>query len=325
MHKIHSVKRVAVLRGGPSEEYATSLDTGAGVLSALSDTPYAVEDIMISKTGEWLKNGIVKTPDHALAATDVVFIALHGAYGEDGTVQRILQRLAIPYVGSGPYVSALCCNKMLTKEHLQGIGILMPRHMRVSREANKDLSRIAYTISTLFGPSYVLKPLSSGSSFGIMYAEGVVELVAALEESLQTYTDILVEEFIEGADVTCAVLEDYREQPLYSFPSLQMVRSPEQKVLNVFDAQKVVPANLKTEQKREVERVAQLAHTTLGCAQHSRSDFVVTKDGDVFFLELNTLPSLADTAPYTSALQSVGANTREIVEQLISTASSKTH
>ena len=158
-------KRVAVLRGGPSSEYEVSMQTGSGVLKSLADSHHDVKDIIITKKGEWLEHGFVKSPEQALVNTDVVFIALHGAYGEDGTVQRTLERLCIPYTGSNSFTSAVAINKALTKDQLkrQNEHIKMAPHMKVSKESISTLDYLTASIKDLFGPEYVIKPIAGGA------------------------------------------------------------------------------------------------------------------------------------------------------------------
>src|SRR6056297_2041713 len=127
------MKRVAVLRGGPSEEYAVSMLSGKAVLQALRDSDYVHKDIVITKKGEWLEEGFVRSPEQALEAVDVVFVALHGSYGEDGQVQRILQRKGIPFTGSRALSSAIAFNKELAKNTLRPHGLRMPKHRRIHR------------------------------------------------------------------------------------------------------------------------------------------------------------------------------------------------
>jgi D-alanine-D-alanine ligase len=123
--------RVAVLRGGPSNEYDVSMQSGANVLAALKELGYQVRDIVITRKGEWLENGLVKQPAQALEAVDAVFIALHGAYGEDGTLQRLLQIHKIPFTGSNALSSNIAFNKILTKQTLQEHGVLAPKDHKV--------------------------------------------------------------------------------------------------------------------------------------------------------------------------------------------------
>lgn len=324
MENTHSLRRVAVLRGGPSEEYDISIKTGAGVLGALRDAPYLVEDIVITKGGEWLKNGVVREPKAALAATDVVFLALHGAYGEDGTIQRLLERLAIPYTGSGPYASAIAMNKMLTKEHLKERGVLFAPHMRVTRESTNDIGRIVHTITDLFGPEYVVKPVSGGSSIGTQMAHSPSTLLAALEIALASYDEVLVEKRIRGREVTCGVVENFREQSLYRLPTIEIVPPAHADyfaadVKYTGETEEICPARLNTKIKRSVEDLAETVHAVLGLSQYSRSDFIVGDDG-IYFLEVNTLPGLTETSLVPKALSAVGCSYKEFVEHLLTDA-----
>lgn len=313
-------KRLAVFRGGPSEEYQLSMTSGQDVLSYLQNTSYDVVDIIITKGGEWLQNGIVKAPAQILDTLDVVVLATHGAYGEDGTVQRLISRHGTPYIGSGAMASALGFNKMATKERLQSAGVRMPRHMRVSRESATNLSRIASTIYTLFGPQYVIKPVSSGSSLGVMYVEGLKNLINGLETSLLVYEQVLVEEYIAGRDVTCGYLSSFRGKVDYTFPPVQIIAVEKSQVDGVA-AEKRVPAEIDVTAKDEVESTTARIHKLLGCDQISRSDFRVTDQGDVYFLEINTIPSLARQSPFMAGVTAVGGTSNDVLEVLITTAS----
>lgn len=164
-----SYRRVAVLRGGPSEEYSVSMKTGAKVLNALQTLGHPYKDITISKKGEWLENGFVKQPEMALEAVDIVFIALHGTYGEDGQVQRILERKKVPFTGSRSLSSAIAFNKELTKHSLKNKGILMPRHRRLDRSDLLNLDEEINHIFSEVGNELFVKPLANGSSFGARY------------------------------------------------------------------------------------------------------------------------------------------------------------
>ena len=324
MNPINSVRRVAVLRGGPSEEYEISMNTGAGVLGALADASYSVEDIVISKKGEWLKNGIVKEPKDALAATDVVFIALHGAYGEDGTVQRILERFSIPYTGSGPYASALAMNKLFAKEQLKKHGVTMAPHMRVTKDSKDDLGRIVHTITDLFGPEYVVKPIAGGSSIGTRMANSPRTLIAAIESAFETHDDLLVEQRIHGREATCGVLENFREKTLYRLPSIEIVPPKEAdyfaaEVKYTGETEEICPSRFNRAQKEQLEALAELIHHSLELAQYSRSDFIVADD-DIYFLEVNTLPGLTEHSLVPKSLAAVGCTYKDFIEHLLSDA-----
>lgn len=324
MNQIHSNKRVTVLRGGPSEEYEISMQTGAGVLAALKDTVYIVEDIIITRNGEWLKNGVVRDVKNSLAATDVVFIALHGAYGEDGSIQRELDRLAIPYTGSSALPSSVAMNKMLTKEHLKKQGIQMAPHMRITKESSGNIPRIVNTIIDLFGPEYVVKPISGGSSIGTKMASSPATLLSAIESVLETHDDILVEKRIRGREATCGVVENFRNEKLYRLPVIEIVPPANSdffaaEVKYTGETDEICPGRFKTAEKRKLEELAHTIHESMGLSQYSRSDFIVAED-DIYFLEVNTLPGLTEHSLVPKSLAAVGCTYSEFIDHLLTDA-----
>ena len=315
------VQTVAVLRGGPSEEYAVSMQTGASVLAALQETPFTSKDITITRDGQWLVSGYSKTPEEALYGVDVVFIALHGAYGEDGTVQRILERFNMPYTGSGPYASALAMNKVMAKEHLKNKGIKMARHMRLTRSGVRDPFQTAESIGRLFGTQYVVKPVSGGSSIGTSIAENIQMLGKVLDDTLKLHEDILVEERISGREATVGILENYRNETRYRMPVIEIV--PPQSA-DFFDAknkydgttEEICPGRFSKAEKEELAAVAERVHKDLGLRGYSRTDFMVSDDG-VYFLEVNTLPGFTPESLYPKALHAVGGTFPELVTHLV--------
>src|SRR6185295_3031565 len=161
--------RVGVLRGGASSEHDISLQTGAHIIERLQRDPYQVVDIFIDKKGVWHVRGVPTTPERALSGVDVAFNAVHGQYGEDGTLQKILDRAGVPYTGAGAYASALSLNKPLAKEVLERHGIRMPRH--VTLKVSDDLEKQALAAFKKFSPPVVVKPASAGSSVGVTIAK----------------------------------------------------------------------------------------------------------------------------------------------------------
>jgi D-alanine-D-alanine ligase len=319
-----SKTRVAVLRGGPSDEYEVSLRTGHAVLESIDSTRFEPIDIIITKGGEWLHEGRVRYPEHLIPIVDVVFIALHGTYGEDGTVQRLLERFGVPYTGSGPYASGLAMHKGYTKEHLKTTGIKLPQHYTVRREDGLYPRVHAGRIRELFGPSYVVKPVASGSSVGVEIVRDTLLLGEAIERVLNGYAEVLVEEFIEGREVTCGVIERFREHDLYALPSIEIIHAKQHPFFN-YDAKydgttsEVCPAPITQSAKRAVEHASKLVHKELGLSQYSRSDFILGKDG-LYFLEVNTLPGLTTESLIPNALRAVGSSHRELVTHLITDA-----
>ncbi len=314
-------RTIAVLRGGPSTEYEVSLKTGAGAISALRDLGYTVKDIMISRPGEWLVNGFAKRPEQALLGVDAVFIGLHGSYGEDGTVQRILSRLSIPYTGSEAYPSALAMNKALTKDYLKRTSerILMVPHQNVNREHTAQLHRLVSTMHERFGPEYVVKPVSGGSSIGTKMAT-MENLHSVILEVLEENEEVLVEKRIKGKEATVGVLENFRNERIYALPAIEIV--PPQEDFFSYDAkysgqsQEVCPGCFSRDEKQALEAYAKEVHELLGLRHYSRSDFMVADDG-IYFLEVNTLPGLTQESLFPKAMEAVGSSYRELIHHLV--------
>ena len=318
------MKRVAVVRGGPSEEYDVSMLTGKAVLDALDATEYQTRDIIISKTGDWLHSGRKRSPDQALAGIDVVFIALHGTYGEDGQIPRILERFGIPFTGSSAIASGIAFNKELTKQTLRPHGINLARHRRVWRHERDTLKdEIAQIIGDI-GTQLFIKPVASGSSFGARKVLETAELHDTLVELLDLYDSLLVEEYVSGTEATVGVLSDFRNESLYALPAIEIVPPSNQAFYtyeNKYDGttDHICPGRFSKELKDEMTRIAKLAHTEIGCDQYSRSDFLI-KDNEVFFLEINTLPGFTSESNFPIAATSIGLDFKNLVIHLLDTA-----
>ncbi|MEX0918214.1 MAG: D-alanine--D-alanine ligase [Candidatus Paceibacterota bacterium] len=319
-----SEARVAVLRGGPSDEYEVSMRTGASVLGALQKSSYQPHDIVISKAGEWIVDGFPRAPKDALATADVAFIALHGAYGEDGEVQRLLDRLGIPYTGSKAYASSLAMNKILTKEHLYDMPVKMAPHMRVTKGRNTDIARVAHRIEELYGHECVVKPVNSGSSVDTFITRGGGELTRILGQLLEHRDEVLVEKRIHGREATIGVVERFRDQSLYALPAIEIV-VPDEEHFFTYNAKysgktdEICPGRFSADEKRQLSDFAAQIHAILGLSQYSRSDFIVADDG-MYFLEVNTLPGLTAESLMPKALDAVGCSYSEFIEHLITDA-----
>lgn len=318
------MKRVAVLRGGPSEEYSVSLKTGAAVLDALKGLDYAHKDIVITRKGEWLEDGFVRRPEAALEAVDVVFIALHGHYGEDGQVQKILQRLNIPFTGSKSLSSAVAFNKELTKHTLNSHNINMPRHRRMHRE---EVDRLDEEIPNIFqeiGNELFVKPLDSGSSLGARYVPNEETLRVALNDLFQIYDQVLIEQFIRGREATVGVLDNFRNEKLYTLPVIEIVPPGGEPLFsheNKYNGQteEIVPGRFSYHEKAALAEAAAVVHKAIDCKNYSRSDFIV-RDGEVYFLEINTLPGLTPESLFPKAAAAIGLDFPFLIQHLIDNA-----
>ncbi len=317
-------KRVAVLRGGPSLEYDISIKTGLHVLAALDELGYSTKDIVITKGGEWLHQGIAYSPDKALQGIDIVFIALHGKYGEDGTLQRLLQHHQLPFTGSGHLASAIAFNKPSAKEMLLAEGIKTPRHMLVTLADFSNIRGKSESIVETLGNHVFIKPTHGGSSIDTYMVDSIDAIESALRTVLERHGRVLVEEKISGREGTVGVLENFRDKSHYSLPVVE-VTLPDDASHFTFEhkynnqATRHCPSRFTTAVKKELERQAIQAHKVLNCRQYSRSNFIVKGD-EIYFLELNTLPGMSTASHLPTAAQSIGIEYNDLVDHLVQTA-----
>ena len=322
-----SQKRIVVVRGGPSSEYAVSMQTGREVLQALEQLGYQPRDIVVSKQGEWLEHGLAYQPSVALSTADVVFIAMHGAYGEDGTIQKICERLHIPFTGSGSFASSIAFNKHTTKNVLTKLGITMPRHFLLTQQNLSNFSEDLASISDQCPDGFVIKPVASGSSYGVEIIADSTEVFKQVKKRLTIEPALLVEERIVGTEATCGVLENYRGDTHYILPAIEIIPPAE---ATHFDLQvkydgstkEICPGRFTYAEKAAIAEASKLVHNHIGLQHYSRSDFII-RDGQPYFLEVNTLPGLTAESLFPKAAKAVGLEFDQLVEHLISTAKVK--
>lgn len=319
--------RVGVLRGGPSSEYDRSLQTGGHILKSLSEEQYTPQDIYISRSGVWHLRGFEVPPEKVLRQVDVVFNALHGEYGEDGTVQNILDTFRVPYTGSGTLASALAMNKSRAKDVVSQLGIRTPLSRVITREEKSDIEPIALELFRTFPQPVIIKPLSRGSSSGVLFADSFQGLIDALSQSLAVEPLVLVEEYIGGREVTSGVVKGFRGEDRYTFLPIE-IELPKRK--RFLDAELKAsggitahcPGNLSAEEKLRIREATRAVHDMLGLGHYSRSDFILTPR-NIYFLEANTQPDLSEDSLVTRALTEAGCAFPEFVEHVIALAVEK--
>jgi len=316
--------RVAVLMGGPSAEHEVSLKSGENVLAALDKNKYEADTIFIDKAGNWeVEPRLLKN------ACDVAFIALHGKYGEDGTVQSILDEVGIPYTGSHALPSALAMNKYHTLRLLSDYGFTIPHSFLVShREWNRNPFRVFDSARLYSGYPMVVKPNDNGSSVGVSIVNTKGELISALEKVFEMSRVALIQPFIEGREVTCGVL-DYG-WPKSAYPLLPTEIVP--KVSNFFDyrakyepggSAEITPARFKEPFIREIRRIATGVHRAIGASGFSRTDMIVDKFGRIYVLEVNTIPGLTKESLLPKAALASGISFANLLDRIISSAMRK--
>jgi len=328
MMRMSERTRVGVLRGGPSAEHIISLETGKAVLEALRadhEHAYDAKDIFIDKCGVWHVNEQAISPDEAKNHFDVAFNALHGAYGEDGKIQSILEAHGIPFTGSGSVASAIGMNKILTKQALAHENIKSPYWKEVlSESVSKDPAEAARELFASFILPAIVKPASGGSSVGTSVIRTYGDIIPALMDAAQHGHSILVEEFIPGIEATCGVIEGFRGQELYALPVVEI------RPKNTFfdyeakyagKSDEIVPATFAQKIKDEIEALAKKVHRTLGLRHYSRTDFIIHPRRGIYMLETNTLPGLTSESLMPKSLRAVGSSLSEFIGHILRLAS----
>jgi D-alanine-D-alanine ligase len=307
---------VAVLCGGRSGEHEISLRSAESIIAGLNPAKYQVQRIFITPEGRWQPRPISPEPG-ANPGIDVVFPVLHGTFGEDGTVQGLLELADLPYVGAGVMTSAVSMDKEITKRLLVQRGLPVVESVSVPR-GFPDVGQIC---ARLPFPMFV-KPSNLGSSVGISKVKTRAELEAALELAGQYDRKILVERGIAGREFECSVLGS--EQPIAAIPC-EVIPSRdfydyEDKYL--LDAAKlIVPAPLSPEQTAEMQRLAVAAYRAVECEGMARVDFLMeAASGQLYINEINTIPGFTSISMYPKMWEAAGVPFGELLDRLIELA-----
>lgn len=305
--------RIAVLMGGTSAEREVSLNTGEQVVAALTSlgalpTPLDTADLGFIDA---LRTG----------GYDAVFICLHGRFGEDGTVQGLLELLGLPYVGSGVLASALAMDKVMSKHLFAAAGLRSPEYVALNASDTVDVDGIV----AAFGDKSVVKPANEGSSVGMTIVHRASELPAAIAKAFEHDDCVLVERFVAGVEVTVGVLGN--EDP-YVLPTLEIV--PEHEFYDYESkyvpgmSSHIIPARVSEAARTECQRLSAAAHRVLGCRGISRSDTIVADDGTVYLLEVNTIPGMTSTSLLPDAARAVGIEFPDLCAMLVGYALGET-
>ncbi|OGZ04762.1 MAG: hypothetical protein A2648_02890 [Candidatus Lloydbacteria bacterium RIFCSPHIGHO2_01_FULL_41_20] len=320
--------RVGVLRGGTSDEFEISIKTGGNILKSLSKDKYKGIDILITRDGQWHMGGVPKNPEEIALHIDVAFNALHGEYGEDGKVSRELEEAGIPYTGSEALASSLSLNKPLTKEILRRAGIKTPPGMLIEdyrdsaslESQGKKVHNLALKIFKSIPPPWVLKPARGGSSVNTFVVKSFEELQIALNNLFDYGSDILVEQYLRGKEVSAGVIENFRRERHYPLMPVEVRKKGDMfGFLEKQEPDLACPSTLTREQKNAVEEIAIKAHKILGLRDYSVSDFIVMPKG-IYLLEVNNNPKCAECSMMAKSLNAVGSDIGELADHLITLA-----
>jgi D-alanine-D-alanine ligase len=315
--------RVAVLYGGRSGEHEVSLQSAESVIAALDPEKYEVQRILITREGRWQPRPILPDPS-ANPGIDVVFPMLHGTFGEDGTVQGLLELAALPYVGAGVLASSVSMDKDVMKRLCLERGLPVVDHVVVQRGHFRP-PRKGYStddICSRLGYPMFVKPANLGSSVGITKAKSCEELRAALELAGEYDRKILIERAIEGREFECSVLGNDRPVaaiPCEIVPSREFYDYEDKYLLH--QARTIVPANLPEKQIREIQGLAVACYQAVECEGMARVDFLMeTSTQKIYINEINTVPGFTSISMFARMWEAAGLPYAQLLDRLIELA-----
>jgi D-alanine-D-alanine ligase len=308
--------KVAVLAGGRSSEHEVSLSSGTSVREGLTAAGHDVLVVDLARDGTWSYDGdeVDLRAGRGLLGADAVFPALHGPFGEDGTVQGMLELLDVPYVGSGVLASALCMDKILFKDVIGRAGLPQVAYWSIDTEARVELGeQVSY-------PCWV-KPARLGSSVGIARVDAPDQLEAAVEAAAAHDPRVIVEASASGIEVECSVLGP-TDAPQASQPGEILLAAGEDGWYD-YEAkytpggmELVVPARISDGARERVRELATTAFRLAGCSGLARADFFVDGE-DVRVNELNTMPGFTQTSVYGKLWEHSGVSYPELCDRLV--------
>lgn len=308
--------RVAVLSGGRSSEHEVSLGSGAAVMKGLEEAGHEVVEVRIARDGRWSADGaaVELVPGGGLLGAAVVFPVLHGPFGEDGSMQGLLEMLDVPYVGSDVLASATCMDKLTLKRLLAGQGIPQVDFVEVGEEGWRE------RCAELGSPLWV-KPSRMGSSVGITRIEDLAALDAAVETALRHDPRVIVEASAHGREIECSVLGN--EDPRTSMPGEILAHAQWYDYEAKYAAggmDLAVPAPISEMETARVRELAAEVFRLAGCSGLARCDFFVEPDGAVLVNEINTMPGFTETSVYAKLLEADGLSYPDLCDRLVALA-----
>lgn len=313
LQDIEQFGHIGVLMGGYSSEREISLRSGLAVYEALKRQGFSVSPLDIADKEEEKIAAFVSA-----SRLDMAFIALHGHLGEDGTIQTILDRLHIPYTGSGPQASRLALNKALAQDIFQKNHIPVPPYVTLSCQ---EMSRHKSLMDEISFFPVVVKPAQEGSSIGVTLVAGAQTLEEAMRQAWQYGDRILIERYIQGKELTVGivgqealpVIEIRPRRPFFDFTAKYSSGLTDY----------IVPAPLTGEVSRALQKTALRAHRILGCEDLSRVDFMLAEDNTPYVLEVNTIPGFTATSLLPKAAKASGIDFDRLCVRLLELAYGK--
>ncbi len=292
--------KIGVIMGGISSEREISLDSGKSIIENINKDKYEVVSIVIDK-----KEDIVTK----VKGIDFALLALHGQFGEDGTVQSVLQTLEIPYSGCGPLSSGMCMDKDVTKSILQAAGIRTAPWINLHQN-----DEINYEAIKKLGYPVVVKPTHGGSSVATFIVKEEKEIAGCVAEAFKWDKEVMIEKFIKGDEITCPVYGDKMLPVIAIKPKAEFFD-----FASKYDdggAQEIV-VELDKDLNEKVEEMALATYKALKCEVYSRVDMIVTSDGTPYILEVNTLPGMTKNSLIPKSAAAVNISFDKLIDMII--------
>lgn len=308
--------RVAVIRGGRSSEHPVSMRSGAAVAEGLRAAGHETTDVIIETDGRWLCDGseVELRPAGGLLGCDVAFPVLHGPFGEDGTVQGLLEVLDLPYVGPGVLAAATTIDKLVFKRLLRDRGIAQVDFCAADGDGWRERAEA-------LGMPVWVKPSRLGSSVGILKVTEPGELEAAVETAREYDPRVIVEAHCEAREVECSVIGNGEVET--SLPGELVVNADWYHYAAKYEPggmDLVVPAPIGEEAVARVRELAAEVYALCGCTGLARCDFFVTEEGDVLVNELNTIPGFTETSVFAKLFEASGLPYPQLCDRLVELA-----
>ncbi|MEF9925291.1 MAG: D-alanine--D-alanine ligase [Raoultibacter sp.] len=311
---IPQTTRVALLAGGISGEREISLASGQGAAQALQEAGFLVTVLDPADKND-LKT-LIEGP------FDVAFVCLHGKYGEDGTIQGLLEIIGLPYIGSNVWSSALAIDKAKSKLFYERAGIPTPKAINLHSAEEKSVAALLAYV----GNRCVVKPSTEGSALGVFIVEGEEQVREAIDKAFAIDTEVLVETFVAGTELTVAVLGN--ENPV-ALPIIEIVPINEfydyESKYAPGGSKHICPAHISDQATKRVQDLAVAAHKTLECSGISRTDIIMDDAGECWVLETNTIPGMTGTSLLPDAGRAAGIEFPELCTRLVQLALERAH
>jgi len=324
--------KVAILSGGPSCEHEVSINSAQNVLKHLDATRFDILHILISKDGVWIDQATGTELSEAdgiqhlkKELVDLVFIIIHGEYGEDGTIQKLLESEGICFTGTRSKASATTMDKVASSRILTDSKLNVPSFISISQEDwTEDAPKYIRAALDTFSLPVVVKPTDRGSSVGTSIVEFEKNIAEAVNQAFQTSGNVMIQDFIKGKELTCAVIEGV-DGNLIPLTPTEIIPNNDHLFFDyaakyVSGASvEITPPNLSKEKIKEIQLAAVRAHKELDCSHISRADFIL-KDDTLYILEVNTIPGMTETSLVPQGAKASGIEFPMLLEIMIEAA-----